>query len=621
MLRILCVGNFLNKQILFGGLVSILSFGVAIADDGSASIQDVLNKEAQGLRVDRVSELKPLLDAEKNDHARWHSGEVMVNGTWSPIDEVSEMKSPSNLTEYLKLRGDGQLSVDGHRKLAKWCQDNGLSDQGTAHWHGVLESATNDVDARKALGFERIGSNWFSKEDLARADRLGSDRVQNFKKWMPKMQQFAIAICGTDTRKKSKAIAEVKSMDDPSAIQALYMTAIQLQGDYARPFVDAIKKQRSAEACLALAKIAVASPGSIAAQSAMDGMKEYRHEFYVPELLSLMEDGLELRQDIVTRPNGELVLEQAMLRERSDLKSLQVIERIITLDNSKLPIGTRTVIQKDNRVVRFQLISSPEDETSKNIATRDAQRQAEKTADDVRQQNLRLKETRENVVEVLKGTTGANPGNSAQEWWNWWDRECEDNRIYSKAYVEGYAVSYESLNYSRQNSAASPVLRHECLVAGTTVQTINGLRAVELIKTGDMVLSSDVESGKIEFKPVVRTTVRPPADTMKIVTDGDSIQATLGHYWWVSGHGWLRTKEIVKGMRLHTATGNCLVESVEPVAEKVTTYNLIVHDNHSYFVGAQRVLSSDASELKPSLLKVPGLSIHQETMKLASTKR
>ena len=95
MLRILRFGNFSNKQILFGGLVSILSFGVAIADDGSASIQDVLKREAQGLRVDRVSELKPLLEAEKNHHSRWHSGEVMVNGTWSPIDEVSEMKVPS----------------------------------------------------------------------------------------------------------------------------------------------------------------------------------------------------------------------------------------------------------------------------------------------------------------------------------------------------------------------------------------------------------------------------------------------------------------------------------------------------------------------------------------------
>ena len=417
-----------------------------------------------------------------------------------------------------------------------------------------------------------------------------------------------MAIGGNDTRKKSKAMTDIKNIDDPSAVQGLYMTAVQLQGDYARPFVQAIKKQKSAEACLALAKIAITSPDSVAAKEAINGMKEYRHEFYVPELLAIIEDDIELRQDVVSRPNGDLVLEQVLFRERSDEKSIKMIDQIITLKSDRPNILNPRPVRGNARFRAPVLILSVDSETARAVSIRDAQRQAEKTSELLREQNALRKEQRDAVIRLLKATTGPNAGETAQSWWNWWDRESEDNRISSKPYVQSYEKKLDSLVYNRENPALDVTPRHECLVAGTQVQTLAGLRAVETIKTGDMVLSSDVESGKIEFKPVLRTTVRPPAETMKIVIDAEPIQATLGHYWWVAGQGWLRTKELAAGMRLHNATGTSRIESVELVADKTVTYNLIVADNHSYFVGRQRVLRNDASELKPTLLKVPGLS-------------
>ncbi len=627
MQKILRSGLSGNKHTLATGLVCVLAFGLCrcFAEDNSPSLMDVLKKESHGLDVDRVSQLKSLTENEKDLSAKWHSGYVFVDGAWMATGDLSEAQLSSAMESYIKLRGTEKLSGDAHRRLAKWCMSNGLSEQYRAHWHGVLEANQDDAEARKALGFERIGSTWFSKEDIARASKTGNMRLHDLKTWMPKMQQFAIAISSSDTRKKSKAIEEIKGIDDTSAIQALYITAVQLRGDYARPFVEVIKKHRSAEACLALVKIAVASPESVAAEIAIDGVKEYRLEFFVPELLALIEDDVEMRQDLVVKPNGELVLEQVMLREKSDLKSMQVINKMITLDSSRLPVGAsrastpRSIGMFGGLTIQSArlLVSSPENESAKSIAKRDAERQAEKAEDEVRQHNAKAKELRQNVVRVLNATTGANPGTSAQEWWNWWEGECEDNRISSKPYVLGYAKDYGSLVYGRQVSnvesrsvlplVSPPVRRCECLVAGTPVQTLSGLRAIESIKTGDMVLSNDIESGKIEFKPVLRTTVRPPVETMVITTNKEAIQTTLGHYWWVSGHGWLRTKEIAAGMRLHTATGTCLVESVEPVSEKAVTYNLIVADNHSYFVGVERVLSNDATELKPSLMKVPGL--------------
>ncbi len=612
MLWSLRLSSVINKQFLLTEIAAVLMLGsgTCFAEDAKPSVLEILRKEAQGANVDRAIELKAFSEADRSEDVRWQSGEVLIAGAWTPISEITDAKMTPSMKEYLKLRGNEKLGEDAHRKLAKWCQNRGLEEQSISHWYGVIDARPEDTEARKALGFEKVGSKWFSKDDLTNAAKVSGQRLQDYKAWMPKMQSFAMAIGGSDTRKKSKAITELKNIDDPRALQALHMTAVQLQGDYARPFVQAIKNQRSAEACLALAKIAIINPDSVAAKEAMEGMKEYRHEFYVPELLALIEHETEFRQDLVGRPNGDLVLEQVLFRERSDGKSMKMIERIITLNADRMPIILMP--RRANAMALATIISSMpslDSETARAVSSRDALRQAEKSSESVRQQNEVHREQRDAVIQVLKATTGADVGETAQTWWNWWDKESEDNRISSKPYVQSYERNSESLVYTRENPGYRIIPSHECLVAGTPLQTLTGLRAVESIKTGDMVLSSDVDSGRIEFKPVLRTTVRPPAETMKIVTDAETIQATLGHYWWVSGHGWLRTKEIVAGMRLHTVTGTSLVESVELVADKAVTYNLIVADNHSYFVGSQRLLSNDASELKPTLLKVPGLQL------------
>ena len=584
----------------------MLGLGTCFAEDSKPSVLEILRKESRGEDVDRAVELKAISETDRSEDVRWQSGEVLIAGDWTPIGEITDVKMTPSMNEYLKLRGSDKLGTESHRKLAKWCQNRGLSEQSASHWYGVMDSNPEDVEARKALGYERVGSKWFSKEDLTKAAKVSSQRLRDYKVWMPKMQSLAMAIAGSDTRKKSKAMSNIKNIEDPSAIQALCMAAVQLQSDYARPFVQAIKKQKSAEACLALAKIAITNPDSVAATEAISGMKEYRHEFYIPELLAVIEDDTELRQDVVGRPNGDLVLEQVLFRERSDEKSMKMIEQIITLKMDRLPIILMPRRADAIRLATTAMLS-PDSETARIDSSRDALRQAEKSSESVRQQNELHREQRDAVIHVLKSTTGADAGQTAQSWWNWWDKESEDNRISSKPYVQSNEKKFESLVYTRENPGYRVIPSHECLVAGTSIQTLAGQRPVESIKTGDMVLSSDVDSGKIEFKPVLRTTVRPPAQTMKIVTDAEPIQATLGHYWWVSGHGWLRTKEIVAGMRLHTATGTLLVESVELVADKAVIYNLIVADNHSYFFGSQRVLSNDASELKPTLLKVPGL--------------
>ena len=57
---------------------------------------------------------------------------------------------------------------------------------------------------------------------------------------------------------------------------------------------------------------------------------------------------------------------------------------------------------------------------------------------------------------------------------------------------------------------------HSCFAVGTKVWTLTGLRPIEQIKPGDRVLSQDVETGELQYKPVVMATVRPTNRIMKI---------------------------------------------------------------------------------------------------------
>ena len=44
------------------------------------------------------------------------------------------------------------------------------------------------------------------------------------------------------------------------------------------------------------------------------------------------------------------------------------------------------------------------------------------------------------------------------------------------------------------------------------------------------------------------------------------------------------------------------------VEEKLPTYNLVVDVTHTYFVGKNRVLSNDATDIRATTTRVPGLS-------------
>jgi hypothetical protein len=77
--------------------------------------------------------------------------------------------------------------------------------------------------------------------------------------------------------------------------------------------------------------------------------------------------------------------------------------------------------------------------------------------------------------------------------------------------------------------------------------------------------------------------------------------------FWVAGEGWLKARDLKSGQTLHCATGTVQVSNVEP-SEPQNTYNLVVADFDTYFVGPEKVLTHDITERQPTRSMVPGLA-------------
>jgi hypothetical protein len=134
------------------------------------------------------------------------------------------------------------------------------------------------------------------------------------------------------------------------------------------------------------------------------------------------------------------------------------------------------------------------------------------------------------------------------------------------------------------------------------VWTVKGRRR-SVIRVGDGTLAA--ETGELA-KPVLRTTIRPKGKLIQIEAGGEAWQTSGGHLFWVAGEGWVKSRDLRSGQILHSAGGPVHISSVEAGIE-AETFNLIVADFGTYFVGSRQVLSHDNSVRIPTRALVPGL--------------
>ena len=152
-----------------------------------------------------------------------------------------------------------------------------------------------------------------------------------------------------------------------------------------------------------------------------------------------------------------------------------------------------------------------------------------------------------------------------------------------------------------------------CFVAGTTVLTTLGKKAIETIQVGDVIPCVDHITGESAEKRVVTTTVNKVDRLIELDIDGEIIQCTETHPFQVKGKGWVNASDLAPNDVVYTKDWNtAVVKSVSllELDEPVEVFNFEVEDCHTYFVGNQNIIvhntncgASNTSELSDDALR------------------
>jgi RHS repeat-associated protein len=130
-----------------------------------------------------------------------------------------------------------------------------------------------------------------------------------------------------------------------------------------------------------------------------------------------------------------------------------------------------------------------------------------------------------------------------------------------------------------------------CFVEGTPVETESGLKPIEEVKVGDLILSRDEKTGERSFKKALATYETPDQWIIEIQLDSEdggteTIGATAEHPFWVKARGWVGAGDLLPGDEVFTSQGGWIkVSGSTWLSKRQTVYNLEVEDYHTYFVG------------------------------------
>ncbi len=127
-----------------------------------------------------------------------------------------------------------------------------------------------------------------------------------------------------------------------------------------------------------------------------------------------------------------------------------------------------------------------------------------------------------------------------------------------------------------------------CFIAGTMVLTASGLVAIENIKAGDVVISTNPDTLEIAEKPVLETYIRQIDKLVHLTINGEEIITTDNHPFYVQGRGFIEAGKPLVGDKLISVNGEDLIIEeffIEECETPVTVYNFQVEDYHTYFVG------------------------------------
>jgi len=131
-----------------------------------------------------------------------------------------------------------------------------------------------------------------------------------------------------------------------------------------------------------------------------------------------------------------------------------------------------------------------------------------------------------------------------------------------------------------------------CFIEGTKVLTPSGLTNIEEIEAGDEVISYNFETQQNETKTVTETYTHPESIIYTIEANGERIQSTGDHPFYVIDKLAVEAKNLSATDKLRNKDGEEVdISSVSfEITDVVNVYEIVVEDTHTYYVGDSSIL-------------------------------
>jgi hypothetical protein len=505
-----------------------------------------------------------------------------------------------------KLTLDRRIAPE-HVRLGLWCEQNDLKAKAQAHFTTALLLNPHDQTTWRHLGYIKHRGRWTSHEQIAAEEHEALALKHADRHWEPLLRKWATEM--RVPRRRAEAEANLAKVSDPRAVR----TIVRLFGEASpasQKLATRLLEQIDAPpATRELAAFAVYSDDPDVRQAAANALKGRPPRDYAGEIVNRIHSPVTFQVQPLAGvgSQGSLVVDSLRFHVVRTYKAPMPFRLSSTFggyagyDANGMPMvlqrsdwrtlerdmdqGTAKGFRSASALIAAGETRASELIASANLNALAARERMAQDVSDLETFNAESHIFNQRASEVLTVALQAPPGYGDDEdaWRSWY---------YD---LIGYRYTPPPKVMVAQNGTLdlpTPVIV-SCFAAGTPIPTIEGPRAIELVRTGDQVLSRDVATGSLAFQTVLAVHHNPPDKTLRIALDnGDAVVASRFHRFWLAGRGWAMARELKSGDVVRTLGGRARITSVDQ-APVQPVYNLDVAESRTYFVGTSAMLVHD----------------------------